>query len=69
MEREHLPAGWTVPVPEHLPPPSAWPALFALGVTLFGWGIISSAVLVLVGGALSAWALGHWILEICHEPA
>ncbi len=69
MERERLPTGWTVPLPEHLPPPSASPALFALGVTLVGWGIISSVVLVLVGGALAAYALGHWIAEIAREPA
>jgi hypothetical protein len=69
MEREHLPAGWSAPLPEHLPPPSAWPALFALGVTLLGWGFITSPVLVLVGGALAAHALGHWIAEITHEPA
>jgi hypothetical protein len=69
MERENLPAGWTVPLPEHLPHPSASPALFALGVTLLGWGIITSGVLVLVGGALAAYALGHWIQEIVHEPA
>lgn len=69
MDEEQRPARWTVPFPEHLPPPSAWPALFALGVTLLGWGLISSAVLVLVGGALTAYALGHWIAEVCDEPA
>lgn len=69
MEREPPPTGWTVPFPEHLPPPSASPALFALGVTMLGWGIISSVVLVVVGGALAAYALGLWIAEIAHEPA
>jgi hypothetical protein len=64
MSEPDLPPGWSRPRPEHLPPPSAWPALFALGVTLFGWGVVSSPVLLLFGGALLAFALGHWIREI-----
>jgi hypothetical protein len=56
-----------VPLPEHLPQPSAWPALFALGVTIFAWGIVSAPFLLLVGGALLALSLGHWIGELLDE--
>lgn len=63
------PDGWNLPRPERLPPPSAWPALAALGVTLFGWGIVSARFLLLVGGALVMYALGHWIGEILHEES
>jgi len=63
-----LPTGWNAPRPERLPPPSAWPALAALGVTVFAWGIVSAPLLLLLGGALFAYALGHWIGEIRHEP-
>lgn len=63
-----IPHGWSRPRPEHLPRPSSWPALFALGVTLFAWGVVTSPVLLLFGGALLAFALGHWIGELLHEP-
>jgi hypothetical protein len=62
-----IPPGWNAPLPEHLPPPSAWPALFALGVTVFAWGIVSVPFLLLVGIALIMYSLGHWIGEIRHE--
>lgn len=63
-----IPPGWNVPRPEHLPPPSAWPVLFALGVTVFAWGIVSVPFLLLVGAALIMYSLGNWIGEIRHEP-
>ncbi len=62
-----LPPGWNAPLPAHLPEPTAWPALFALGVTIFAWGIISVPFLLLVGGSLLALSLGYWIGEIRHE--
>jgi hypothetical protein len=62
-----LPPGWSCPKPEHLPSATAWPALFALGVTLFAWGIVSSPPLLLFGGALLVFALGHWIGEMVHD--
>jgi hypothetical protein len=63
----NVPLGWSVPRPEHLLHPTAWPALFALGVAVFGWGVVSSPVLLLVGAALLIYSLGQWIREIRHE--
>jgi hypothetical protein len=65
--RPSVPPGWNAPLPERLPKPTAAPALFAFGVTLFGWGVISSALLCLIGGAVLIYALLHWIGEIWHD--
>jgi hypothetical protein len=62
-----VPLGWNAPYPAHLPRPTAWPALFALGVTVFAWGIVTSPVLLLVGAALLFYSLGQWIGELRHE--
>jgi hypothetical protein len=61
------PPGWNRSLPAHLPKQTAAPALFAFGVMLFGWGLISSWLLVLIGGALLFTALLEWIGEICHD--
>ncbi|HEY3821414.1 MAG TPA: hypothetical protein VGL81_29810 [Polyangiaceae bacterium] len=59
--------GWNKPRPERIPRSTAWPAALALGVTLLAWGLITSPVVLAVGGALFAVALGGWIAEIRHE--
>jgi hypothetical protein len=59
-----VPPGWNASLPEHLPTPTASPVLFAFGVMLVGWGLISSPLLDLIGGALVLYALIHWIREI-----
>jgi hypothetical protein len=61
------PPGWNRSLPEHLPKPTAAPPIFAFGVMLFGWGLISSPLLVLVGGLLLLVALFEWIREISHD--
>jgi hypothetical protein len=66
-ERPPVPAGWIACVPEALPKPTATPPLFAFGATLLAWGLVSSLVLVLIGGALLFYALLHWIGEIVHD--
>jgi hypothetical protein len=66
-DRRPIPAGWNACPAERLPQPTASPALFALGVTLFAWGIVSSFVVSIVGGALIAYALFHWIGQIRHD--
>jgi hypothetical protein len=62
-----VPPGWNACLPARLPLPTASPALFAFGVTLFGWGLITSPFLVLIGGALLFYALLHWTGEIWHD--
>jgi hypothetical protein len=66
-ERRTLPAGWNEARPEHLPRPTAYPALFAFGVTLLAWGLVSSFLLVAIGGAVLFYALLHWIGEMRHD--
>jgi hypothetical protein len=61
------PPGWSRSLPEHLPKPTGAPALFAFGVMLFGWGLISSSLLVLIGGVVLFVALIEWIREIWHD--
>jgi hypothetical protein len=65
--RPEAPPGWNRSLPERLPQPTAAPALFAFGVMLFGWGLISTPLVVLVGGALLLIALIEWIREIWHD--
>jgi hypothetical protein len=62
-----VPPGWSAVHPQRLPQPTPWPAMFAFGVMLVAWGLISSALLVLIGGALLFYALLHWIGEIRHD--
>jgi hypothetical protein len=65
--RRPVPAGWTARTPERAPQPTASPALFAFGVTLFAWGLVSSLVVSLIGGAFLLYSLLHWIGEIVHD--
>jgi hypothetical protein len=50
-----------------LPAPTPAPALFAFGVTLLAWGIVSSFVVSLIGVAVTVVSLLHWIGEISHD--
>jgi hypothetical protein len=59
--------GWNRSLPEHLPRRTAAPALFAFGVMLLGWGIITMPMVVAVGGAVIFAALLEWIGEIWHD--
>lgn len=68
-QRSPVPAGWNASFPEHLPKPTTAPVLFAFGATLIGWGLISSALLDLIGGAVLLYALLHWVGEIWHDAA
>jgi hypothetical protein len=66
-DQRPVPTGWTACPAEVLPPPTASPAMFAFGVTLLAWGVVSSFVVSLVGVALLALSLLHWIGEIAHD--
>ena len=66
-ERRPVPAGWAACPTEPLPAPTPAPALFAFGVTLFAWGIVSSFVVSLIGAAVLLVSLLHWIGEIAHD--
>jgi hypothetical protein len=51
---------------EHLPSPSVWPMTVAGGVTLVGFGLLTSVALSVLGVALMAWGLFGWIQELRH---
>jgi len=48
----------------HLPSPSVWPMTLAGGVTLVGFGVLTSIALSILGALLMAWALFSWIQEL-----
>lgn len=56
--------GWKNPLPLHLPRPTYWPAMLALGVTIVLLGLVTIKLISLVGLGLMAAALIGWIGEI-----
>ena len=58
--------GWNRPKPEHVPHPTYWPAVLALGITFLVWGLITTYLISAVGLVLFALALGGWIWEMRH---
>jgi hypothetical protein len=59
--------GWSEPKPDVTPRPTFWPAATALGVMLFGWGVLTSFIIFLIGAAVLAVSITGWIGEIRHE--
>ena len=58
--------GWNRAQPEHVPGPTYWPIVMALGITVIGWGIITTYILSAIGMILFAIALAGWIGELRH---
>ena len=56
--------GWNRPKPEHVPRPTYWPAVLALGVTFLVWGLITTYIISAVGLVLFVIALAGWIGEM-----
>ncbi|MQA89673.1 MAG: hypothetical protein GEU90_05495 [Gemmatimonas sp.] len=59
--------GWTggsPPLPVHVPRPTYWPAVLAIGVVWTAWGTISSSILIFGGLAVFVIALAFWIREM-----
>jgi cytochrome c oxidase subunit 1 len=52
----------------HLPSPSFWPLVLAVGLPLIGYGIIFNLWLCVVGGALTGLAMYAWALEPVDDP-
>jgi len=52
----------------HLPSPSFWPLVVAVGLPLIGYGIIFNLWLCLIGGLLTAGGLFAWVLEPVDDP-
>jgi cytochrome c oxidase subunit I len=47
----------------HMPSPSYWPMIVALGLPVMAYGIIFHALLIVVGGAITFLGLFAWALE------
>ena len=57
------------PTGVHLPSPSYWPLVIAVGLPFVGWGLIFNLWLCLVGGLLIVAGIYGWILEPADAPA
>jgi hypothetical protein len=55
------------PAPPHLPKPTVWPAVTALGISFLLWGLVSSLLISLVGAIVFAVSITGWIGDIRHE--
>ena len=59
--------GYSVPLPAVVPRATFWPAAAALAVMLVAWGLVTSPVILVVGGVLLVTSIAGWIGEIRHE--
>ena len=59
--------GWQPVENIHLPAPTYWPAVVALGITFLAWGIVTSLVILAVGLILLAVGIAGWIGDMLHE--
>ena len=59
--------GWTRLPHTHAPRPTFFPAALALGTAFTFWGLLTSVVVLGIGGSLFVAALAGWIREIRHE--
>ena len=51
----------------HLPPPSIWPPLLAVGIALLLTGLIINLVVVIIGAVISLAATALWVRDARHE--
>ena len=61
------PPVWHKARPEHLPKPTYWPLLLALGLTFMLWGLLTSWIIGAAGLLLFGIALAGWINILRHE--
>jgi len=61
------PANWEPARPAHIPEPTFWPAVLALGVIFVLWGVITTPIVTIIGLGVSALSIGKWIGELWHE--
>ncbi|NJK79891.1 MAG: cytochrome c oxidase subunit 4 [Chloroflexaceae bacterium] len=47
----------------HLPDPSIWPIIIALGISVLLTGIVINLLVILIGLAIFAFGLGGWIYQ------
>ena len=58
--------GWQRVEHLHMPRPTYWPAVLALGITFIAWGIISSYLITAAGLLLFVVAIAGWTGELLH---
>ncbi|MCA1666540.1 MAG: hypothetical protein LC793_03900 [Thermomicrobia bacterium] len=65
LDLDHHP-DWERLPPAHLPRPTYWPVVLALGVMFLMWGIVTTLAISVIGLLLLTLALGGWIGELRH---
>jgi hypothetical protein len=60
-------AGWNIPKPEIIPPPTYWPFILSLGATLMGLGVLTSNIITATGTVLFILGIIKWIGELSSE--
>ena len=51
----------------HLPPPSIWPAVLAVGIAVLLIGIVINLVIAIAGAIVSVGAIALWVRDARHE--
>lgn len=57
---------WELLPAAHLPRPTYWPVVLALGIVFLAWGVVTAVAISAVGLALLTLGLGGWIGELRH---
>ncbi|MCA1667245.1 MAG: hypothetical protein LC793_07575 [Thermomicrobia bacterium] len=57
---------WETLPAAHLPRPTYWPVVLAVGILFLAWGIVTTIAISVIGLLLLALALGGWIGELRH---
>jgi hypothetical protein len=60
-------AGWNIPKPAIIPPPTYWPFILSLGATLMGLGVLTSNIISATGIVLFILAITKWVGELSSE--
>ena len=51
----------------HLPPPSIWPPVLAVGIAVLLIGIVLNLVIAIIGAVVSVAAVAFWVRDARHE--
>ncbi len=57
-------AGWTLPLPHRIPPPTWSPAGLALGVVGIALGLLTNGLVLAAGALVAGASLAVWIREV-----
>jgi hypothetical protein len=51
----------------HMPPPSIWPPVLAVGIAVLLIGIVLNLAIAIIGAVVSVAAVGLWVRDARHE--